>query len=210
MAYSFNGTNQRLSIASAPVTAAPLTLFLRANSSTAQIGRPLSIVRTTVADRFELLLPATSYPATVQMFVSSASPAVSTTTAALSGIAQNTWVALTGLEESSTSRYAFLDTTKSNQNTTSVTPDTPTQMAIGARAIAAAFFAGLLGEVATWNAALTDDEVTSLARGFKPFRIRPQSLQFYAPIVRDLQDLRGGLTITNNNAATVADHPRVY
>lgn len=28
--------------------------------------------------------------------------------------------------------------------------------------------------------------------------------------VRNLQDVRGGLTITNNNAATVADHPRVY
>jgi hypothetical protein len=40
--------------------------------------------------------------------------------------------------------------------------------------------------------------------------VRPQSLVFYAPLVRDLQDVRGGLTITNNNGATVAAHPRVY
>jgi hypothetical protein len=40
--------------------------------------------------------------------------------------------------------------------------------------------------------------------------VRPQSLRFYAPLIRDLQDVRGGLTITNTNSATVANHPRVY
>jgi hypothetical protein len=41
-------------------------------------------------------------------------------------------------------------------------------------------------------------------------KIRPQSLVFYAPLVRNLVDTKGGLTITNNNSATVADHPRIY
>ena len=41
-------------------------------------------------------------------------------------------------------------------------------------------------------------------------KIRPQNLVFYAPLVRDLIDQKGGLTITNNNAATVANHPRIY
>jgi hypothetical protein len=41
-------------------------------------------------------------------------------------------------------------------------------------------------------------------------KVRPQSLVFYAPLVRDLIDYKGGLTITNNNTATVANHPRVY
>ena len=61
-----------------------------------------------------------------------------------------------------------------------------------------------------WNAALTDAEIASLAKGYKPTRIRPQSLVFYAPLIRDLQDTRGSLAITNNNSATVANHPRVY
>lgn len=43
-----------------------------------------------------------------------------------------------------------------------------------------------------------------------PDKIRPQSLVFYSPLVRDLNDQKGGLTITNNNGATVANHPRVY
>lgn len=65
-------------------------------------------------------------------------------------------------------------------------------------------------EVGIWNAALTDAEVASLAKGMTCDKVRPQSLVFYAPLIRDLQDARGGLAITNNNGATVANHPRVY
>ena len=71
-------------------------------------------------------------------------------------------------------------------------------------------FTGSLAEVGIWNAALTADEVASLADGMTCNKIRPQSLVFYAPLVRDLIDVKGGLTITNNNSATVAAHPRVY
>lgn len=69
---------------------------------------------------------------------------------------------------------------------------------------------GDIAETAIWNAALTAAEIASLAKGMTPDKIRPQNLVFYAPLVRDLQDVRGGLTITNNNGATVANHPRVY
>jgi hypothetical protein len=69
---------------------------------------------------------------------------------------------------------------------------------------------GQIAEVGIWNVALTDAEIASLADGMTCDKVRPQSLVFYAPLVRDLQDVRGGLTITNNNTATVAVHPRVY
>ncbi len=69
---------------------------------------------------------------------------------------------------------------------------------------------GQIAEVGIWNVALTDAEIASLADGMTCDKVRPQSLVFYAPLVRDLQDVRGGLTITNNNTATVANHPRVY
>ena len=69
---------------------------------------------------------------------------------------------------------------------------------------------GYIAEVGIWNAALTAAEIASLADGMTCDKIRPQSLVFYAPLVRDLQDTKGGLTITNNNASTVANHPRVY
>ncbi len=72
------------------------------------------------------------------------------------------------------------------------------------------YYGGQMAEVGIWNAALTAAEVASLAKGMTCDKIRPQSLVFYAPLVRDLIDQKGGLTITNNNGATVAAHPRVY
>ncbi len=69
---------------------------------------------------------------------------------------------------------------------------------------------GRIAEVGIWNAALTAEEIASLAKGMTCDKVRPQNLVFYAPLVRDLVDQKGGLTITNNNGATVADHPRVY
>ena len=69
---------------------------------------------------------------------------------------------------------------------------------------------GKIAEVGIWNAALTTAEIASLASGIICDKIRPQSLVFYAPLVRDLIDQKGGLPITNNNSATVANHPRIY
>ena len=67
-----------------------------------------------------------------------------------------------------------------------------------------------IAEMAFWSVILTDNERLSLSKGFKPHRVRPQSLVFYSPMVRELQDLRGGKVITNTNGATVAPHPRMY
>jgi hypothetical protein len=72
------------------------------------------------------------------------------------------------------------------------------------------FLSGGIAEVGIWTAALNADEIKSLAAGMTCDKVRPQSLVFYAPLVRDLVDAKGGLTITNNNTATVANHPRVY
>ena len=67
-----------------------------------------------------------------------------------------------------------------------------------------------MAEVGVWNVALTAAEIASLAKGMTPDKIRPQNLVFYAPLVRNLIDQKGGLALTNNNGATVANHPRVY
>jgi hypothetical protein len=69
---------------------------------------------------------------------------------------------------------------------------------------------GQYAEVGVWHEPLTAAEIASLAKGMTCDKIRPQNLVFYAPLVRDLVDVKGGLTITNNNGATVANHPRVY
>ncbi len=92
------------------------------------------------------------------------------------------------------------------------TTTTLDRFAIGAslRTSPSLYFDGTIAEVGIWNAALTAAEVASLAKGMTCDKVRPQSLVFYAPLVRDLIDYKGGLTLTNNNSATVANHPRVY
>lgn len=68
---------------------------------------------------------------------------------------------------------------------------------------------GRMAEAAIYNVTLTASEVAALATGASPRLVRPQGLVMYAPLVRDLIDVRGIATLTNSNS-TVADHPRVY
>jgi len=122
-----------------------------------------------------------------------------------------TWNSIAGVLASDTSRTAYRQGVAGTPNTTSrqITFDL---MTIGARIATTVglYFDGKLADIAVWTAVLTDDELNSLRRGFKPHRIRPQSLLFYVPLLRNLQDIKGLLSLTNNNTATVADHPRVY
>jgi hypothetical protein len=110
----------------------------------------------------------------------------------------------------------YIDGTISNGATSGVNTNTAiysgtANLILGANYNGSAlYYGGQLAEVGIWNAALTAAENASLARGMTCDKVRPQSLVFYAPLIRDLQDVRGGLTITNNNSATVATHPRVY
>jgi hypothetical protein len=69
---------------------------------------------------------------------------------------------------------------------------------------------GLLAEMAIWSVELTAAERESLQKDFSPRRIRPQSLEWYSPMVRNLQELTAAYSMNNNNSATVGVHPRVY
>ena len=95
-------------------------------------------------------------------------------------------------------------------STNAVQNITPNIQAIGTRLNNLEHFNGNIASTAIWNTHLSEGELKALSNGFAPEIIRPQSLVFYAPLVRNLIDQKGGLTITNNNGATVATHPRVY
>jgi hypothetical protein len=130
--------------------------------------------------------------------------------AALVGLpGTNQWFNALGLFASTTSRTAYVNTTASSINTTNRSITTEVSIRIGAQP-AGNFFTGQLAEFAIWNAALTVGEINSLAQGFKPPRIRPQSLLYYVPLVRDVHELRSGIPFTAVNAPVVFDHPRVY
>ena len=213
MAYELNGTSQYFNTASTPVTVAPLTLAAWFYPNNVTTNFALMSVTDNVeagSNRFGITVLGAVAGDPIQAFAQTSS--ATGTTNSTSAFLANTWQHACGVFESTTSRSIYLNGGNSATNTTLVTP-TADRIRIGARfssGSAGIYFLGRIAEVGIWNVALTAAEIESLADGMTCDKVRPQSLVFYAPLVRDLQDVKGGLTITNNNAATVADHPRVY
>lgn len=109
-------------------------------------------------------------------------------------------------------KQAFLNGVAGTAETTAYGLVDVAQVTVGGRRNSGGFgvfMNGLIAEVGIWSAALTAAEIASLSAGFTPDQVRPQSLVFYAPLVRELRDLRGGLAITATNSPTVATHPRI-
>jgi hypothetical protein len=125
------------------------------------------------------------------------------------------WRHVAGVYTPSTKLEAFLDGASNGSNTTSIVASlfsVSAPLAVGMVSFPSVnnCWDGLIAEAAVYNAALTAAEIASLAKGMTCDKVRPQNLVFYAPLVRDLIDAKGGRTITNNNGATVANHPRIY
>lgn len=67
---------------------------------------------------------------------------------------------------------------------------------------------GDLAEVAIWNATLTQGEIVSLSKGFRPTKIRPSGLVLYQDLIRSANRPGIGPTLTAVSPV-VAVHPRV-
>ena len=215
MAYAFNSANSQYLKSVAPVASMPITMAVCAKTSEATIysGVIICISNHIATDRATLRLAGdlTDDPVRAVLLDGTNTGAGANTT---SGFSANQFTYCVGVYESTSSRSAYINGGSKETNTTALGSvaafDT---LVIGCQAFNNDYYHYYIGqasEVAIWSVALTDAEIASLAKGFKPTRIRPQSLVFYAPLLRNLQDLRGGLALTNNNGATVAAHPRVY
>lgn len=207
MAYAFNGTNQYLRTASCPVSAVPLTIACNTRGNATGALYPYIVVsdgantsRVNVVANADGTFGANQLDSAVGL-------------ASISGgtYSANTWIHLCGVFTSASNRSLYVNGSLINTNTNTVgSSNAYTRITIGGNHTQTLFTNGNIAEVGIWNAALTADEIASLADGMTCDKVRPQSLVFYAPLVRNLQDIKGGLTITNNNSATVAAHPRVY
>lgn len=124
------------------------------------------------------------------------------------GFTINTWHHVCFVCSSSTSRTIYRDGTAGATSAANSTPTNLTRLAIGGNFTEQ--FDGNVSDVAVWSAALDTDEINSLAKGFSAKKIRPQSLAYYAPLVRNIYEYKNKLTLTNNNSATVANHNRIY
>lgn len=214
MAYDFSGTNQYLDLASAPVTAVPLTLVgwyrydtaiadeaehtvLSLTDADAQQEFTIEIGRTGGTDYAIAMINAGG---TLGFAVSSTPPTI------------NTWQHLGGVYSTTSRRDVYLNGVNVGNDTTSATPSGISNVNIGATLSSGTpikDFNGALAECAIWNVALTDAEMAMLADAFPPNQIRPNNLVFYSPLVRGLQNWIGGTNLTNNSG-TVFAHPRMF
>jgi hypothetical protein len=205
MAYEFTGASSRhLSTAATTLAPPPVTIaawFFQSSLATGVIAS----VSPANANYLGLAILATG-----QVRAVDTRGGDTDTTATVSAGAWNHGCAVHASDSSRTAYANAAGTT--NSSTVSGAISSPSVF-VGARrfnGVIGTYYTGLIAEVGIWNVALTAAEIASLADGMTCDKVRPQSLVFYAPLVRDLIDVKGGLTITNNNTATVANHPRVY
>lgn len=209
MARLFNGTNDALRATSAPVTAAPLTIACWFNQTTSAAQLLASVGVNGGVDRFQIFTSGTTSVAVAATVIGGAAIAQAT----IAGVpTAGQWHHAAGVFDSSTSRTSYWNGAAGTPNTTSATPSGVNSIVIGARynTTLGAYFGGAIAEVGIWNAALTADEIASLANGFNPKLIRPSARRFYAPLVRNIQDLSGGVTLSELGTGTSqSDHPRI-
>jgi len=213
MAYGFTAaSNQSLNTTSTPVSGVPVTLACWVKCDTLPSVQScifgIGVNTTANSTYITLELQGNNRPQAVHRSVTTG-----TSSATTGSIVAGQWFHVCGVFETNSLRTLYWNGVASTANTNNITPFTATRIQIARRpntnATGASFLTGNVAEAAVWNAALTQPEIASLAQGMTCDKIRPQNLAFYAPLVRDLIDAKG-LTITNNNSATVANHPRVY
>ena len=217
MAYNFTAaSSQYLSTTSAPVTAAPLTLACWSRvASTSSVLPLLTLQDANAQSRIVLAVNGSTAPKRAAQIsaVDSSGNIGSHIGINETSYLANTWYHTCGVLQSLSNVSAYFNgAVGTSISSATNAPTGIDQVLIGARFATSLgqFHDGAIAEVGVWNAALTAAEIASLAKGMTCDKVRPQSLVFYAPLIRDLIDQKGGLAITNNNGATVATHPRVY
>lgn len=220
MAYQFTASNQSLSFPAPTFGTSDMTIALKFQTSSAVqyaqlIGNevPRIVAGGLIVDGFSLLInhdSATDGQIRLYVGIDTGPSDLVVSATALDwsdGAPHN--VTLTRASNSFT---LWVDGVSRGTGTSTRDLDSTSNLVVGRNnAIPPRNLVGNVSEIAIWtNTALNANEVSALSIGFSADQIRPQSLQFYAPLVNNLQDVRGGQAITNNNGATVATHPRVY
>lgn len=125
-----------------------------------------------------------------------------------------TWYPITIRLTSTTDYDLFVNQSKFEGSTAAGTPASITTFSMGAYPSSGSYFGYLnddLAKCAAWSIDLIDAEILDgLHKGISPRLIRPNQRVFYAPLVRNVQDIgRNSITLTDTGT-TVAEHPRSY
>lgn len=139
--------------------------------------------------------------------VAKTSSAIATSTAT---VPINTWTHVAVRFISDSERAAFVNgSATSNFSTPAGGQDPFTLIQIGASNYSV-FFNGQIANVGIWERNVAVREILSLSSGAACSKISNNGLVFYAPLIRDLNDLKGGQLTNMNGATQSSDHPRIY
>lgn len=134
-------------------------------------------------------------------------------TSAASGIVSGTWIHAGAIWASTTDRRVFVNGSKTtNATTVSASGFNLTNLGRFEANGASTYTDGQLAEAGLWNVALSDDELTALARGLSPLKVRPSALVEYWMLVGNTTNEIGakGIQLTNGGSTKSQEHPRIY
>ena len=199
---------------STPVTAAPYTLSCWFYSTSRSSNQNAFCInrQSSSTDSVGLSLGPSPGPAALNFFSASGGVGVDAITS--NSYSLNAWQHVCGVATSSTDRKSYLngDTANKGTSTTSSVPSSLNRVSLGLWFGSGAFdqVVGGIAECAIWSVALTEPEVVSLSKGISANRVRPQSLVFYFPGIRNVVDLKNAAAITSIGSPGVIAHPRIY
>ena len=205
-------SSNRYATSSTPVTGVPFTVACWYKPATVTANQVLFNIGVagSSANMHEIYFGTTSK----NLFANSQTGSVGQSSSGTNTITTaGTWYHCAGVYTSTTSRLAYVNGTAGTADTTSVTPAGLDACYIGVQRFSGSFAGycnGDLAEVALYSAALTDAEVASLAAGYSPLLVRPQSLVGYWPLfarATNEEDWTGGRAGTPNGTPAAADHP---
>lgn len=225
MAYLFDDANsQYLYVDSNPVSAKPIALAAWSNSDSGSTDN--QYILSGCIDGATTHFGAISYntsggsPDGIRAIEFDGGYDYAQTTADWSA---STWHSVVGIFASDTDRRGFIDGANKVTDTSSQGFNSLDKIVIGAVYTNAYtfHFSGSIAECAIWDLSAwpgaTDADkannfekiIPSLGKGFSPLFF-PLGLKAYFPLVRNLKDIIGGLSLTASaSAPTVTSHPRV-
>ena len=209
-----HASSQKLLHGAAVLTAAPITMACWFYIDAADINNGLMTIGASSQDHwFGIIARRQDTSGVIRAQTSAGATAEVADTSTAYNL--NTWHHATVVFAAANDRRAYLDGGGKGTNASSATPGSLDRTAIGAteRNTVDNYVSGRIAEAAIWNAALDDSEAVSLAKGFSPLLIRPQSLVAYWPLFgNDATEIdrwknRYDMTVTG---ATKNVHPRIY
>jgi len=127
------------------------------------------------------------------------------------GFTADSWQSIVGISAADDDHIVVLNGDWPNRGTdnTSVTPVPGTGFLIGSEE-GGDLMNGSIAEVAVWTVAFTEQDVDAWHSRFSALLIHPDSLLFYARMIRDEDvDIIGGLALTPTGSPTVDTHPSI-